>query len=641
MAKKIEPSLTTIGNYLVLDQDSIFVVPEYQRAYSWDIERCDKLWQDIIDYINGGSKDHYFFGTIIVNCREDDTKFDLIDGQQRTTTFLLLLKALLINIDKQIQKGNNDEDSEKLIKGLKARRTKIIEILYRAAIEDIPDCQQADEYKDLCNGYKPLLKNDSINELYKDELTNILSSLTFEEAEARVIKIPRKQNDNKYTNYFRNFKFYYEKASELSETNLNSFAKNVLENCEVIQIKSWQVDQAITMFNSLNSDGMPLYDSDIISAQFYANAEKSGNGQLFSEKWKKLLDILNSQGTEKLVDIDSILMQHMYYTRTSRKETVSGGSVNVTTPGLRRYFLDGDKGSKALVNDPIGQTDLIFNLASIWNFASDSDNTAIKTLLKFNENSKLYLGSYFYRFDGIEKDDGSKNPALCSKPILKKDLTAIAELLMRIFAILELVDTGYSSSKFKSFLFLEETKLIDENIPLADINSDFSSHIKSNWTPKEIYSSLLDSEANAFVFLNEYLFSKELNFSYTIGANYDIEHIMPSSGKNLYEIQKDAGFESGYVDEFKNYVNKLGNKILLESKINRSIGNEWFRTKISKDVNTKTGYKNSRFPLAHYLVKKYENAIKPFWTKDDIEEETKKAAERITHFIFDDSTLTF
>lgn len=67
--------------------------------------------------------------------------------------------------------------------------------------------------------------------------------------------------------------------------------------------------------------------------------------------------------------------------------------------------------------------------------------------------------------------------------------------------------------------------------------------------------------------------------SFTLGTKYDIEHIMPYSGNNLQEIRKDAEIDSE--EEFHSIVNKLGNKILLEEKINRTIGNEWFRTKVS------------------------------------------------------------
>ena len=45
MAKEIEPKLQTIGVYL--KKSDIFRIPEYQRAYSWNIANCDKLWLDV------------------------------------------------------------------------------------------------------------------------------------------------------------------------------------------------------------------------------------------------------------------------------------------------------------------------------------------------------------------------------------------------------------------------------------------------------------------------------------------------------------------------------------------------------------------------------------------------------------------
>ena len=122
MAKNIEPKLKKIGDYLKLEEDTVFVIPEYQRAFSWNTDNCDKLWQDINDYIASDGKDRYFFGTIIVNCQDDDTKYGLIDGQQRTTTFLLLMKALLLRINVAIGKNKNDEDAAGLLRGLQERR---------------------------------------------------------------------------------------------------------------------------------------------------------------------------------------------------------------------------------------------------------------------------------------------------------------------------------------------------------------------------------------------------------------------------------------------------------------------------------------------------------------------------------------
>lgn len=54
---------------------------------------------------------------------------------------------------------------------------------------------------------------------------------------------------------------------------------------------------------------------------------------------------------------------------------------------------------------------------------------------------------------------------------------------------------------------------------------------------------------------------------------------------------------AGY-NRFYDFVNKLGNKVLLEEKINRTIGNEWFRTKVSTKLADKTGYIDSNYPIA-------------------------------------------
>ena len=122
MAKNIDPELKRIGSYLHLEDTAIFVVPEYQRAYSWEKKHCEKLWQDLENFIISGGSDPYFFGTIIINCQEDDTKLSLIDGQQRTTTFILLCKALLLRMIQAIKETKQDEESEDLTYGLTKKR---------------------------------------------------------------------------------------------------------------------------------------------------------------------------------------------------------------------------------------------------------------------------------------------------------------------------------------------------------------------------------------------------------------------------------------------------------------------------------------------------------------------------------------
>ena len=613
MAKNIEPKLKKIGDYLKLEEDTVFTIAEYQRAYSWGIDNCDKLWQDISDFVESESKDRYFFGTIIINCQDNDTKYGLIDGQQRTTTFLLLLEALLVRINIAIERTASDEDSASLCRGLQERRRRIMGILYKAETEDISDKPDAAKDAEICRR-GIILENFSINEQYKTELSTILQATDYASAEARVIKIKYKQKDNRYTNFFRNFKFFYGKISELSDSQLNSIAKSITDNCEVIEIKSWQVEQAITMFNSLNSDGLPLYDSDIISAKLYAEAEKRGKEKEFADLWKQLNNCINELESTRIADINSILMQYMYYIRTVNKETISEtGAINVTTPGLRRYFTEINK---MPITDPIGMCSDMVKLAKVWKKVSEYPQ--MKVLLKFNENTKLFLASYFFRFD----EDN----------ITEELVEPILECLLRLFSLLELVDVGYSSKYFKTFLFGAEVKLVSKSTTVDAITQDFNEHIRFNWDKETIWAALHDYDGNVLVYLNEFLFAKEKGLSFTLGTKYDIEHIMPYSGNNLQEIRKDAEIDSE--EEFYGVVNKLGNKILLEEKINRAIGNEWFRTKVSTKLENKTGYIDSKYPIARALVSKYQSANKPYWKKDDIMSATDKASDRIVRFIF-------
>lgn len=608
MAKKIDPELKKIGNYLDLEDSAIFSIPEYQRAYSWEIKQCDKLWQDIVDFIDSDGSDPYFFGTIIINCQDNDTKLSLIDGQQRTTTFILLCKALLLRIIQAIEETGKDKESEDLKYGLEKKRDRLIQILFKVSDSQILSVLRNLETAPIGQ----ILENNSINELYKAELQTIINSSNFEKAEQRVEKIKYKQKDNKYTNFFRNFKFFYNKLKGLTPSEANVFAEFILDKSEIIEIRSWNIEQAITMFNSLNSDGMPLLDSDIISAKLYSNSGEDREG--FNIKWSEFKKIILNLEEDKITDIDNVLKQYMYINRSKSKEYISEkGSINVTTPGVRRYYTETNS---ELLQSPLKLTAQLLKVAKIW--YQIKDYSIMKLCSKFNENLNLYLISYLFRYEVDE--------------ITENLVSEFAENLLRLFTILELVDIGYSSSKFKTFLFGLNIKLVDRNVSLSEIKDIINTHINKEWNREEIEIAARNYTKNPLVFLNEYIVCKENGQKFTLLEKNEIEHIMPRSGKNIDQIREDAGIFDK--EEFLEIVNKLGNKILLEEDINRSIGNAWFRSKIQNSVKERKGYKDSIFALAKQIIKEFENQANPLWTIQDIEKRTNIEAKKITDFIF-------
>mgnify|MGYP000941026555 FL=1 len=91
----------------------------------------------------------------------------------------------------------------------------------------------------------------------------------------------------------------------------------------------------------------------------------------------------------------------------------------------------------------------------------------------------------------------------------------------------------------------------------------------------------------------------------------------------------DVGFVTH--EEFHEYAEKIGNKILLEADINRGIGDARFRTKRENSITSGHCYVGSKFPIAQSLAH-YQNDT---WTKDDIKLTTEKAAKRIADFVFE------
>lgn len=95
---------------LIVDQKTIedlfsakkadFLIPDYQRPYAWGEDECQTLWNDIFEFafpnnncdaFNSDS-DEYFLGPI-VTFKNDRGQLEVIDGQQRLTTLMLLLRA--------------------------------------------------------------------------------------------------------------------------------------------------------------------------------------------------------------------------------------------------------------------------------------------------------------------------------------------------------------------------------------------------------------------------------------------------------------------------------------------------------------------------------------------------------------------
>ena len=88
--KPFEPNTLTIAE-LFGNQDSFYKIPRYQRPYKWENEQVEQLWDDIYSAYEENIN-NYFLGSIIT--AKDGSSIDIIDGQQRMTTLMILFCVL-------------------------------------------------------------------------------------------------------------------------------------------------------------------------------------------------------------------------------------------------------------------------------------------------------------------------------------------------------------------------------------------------------------------------------------------------------------------------------------------------------------------------------------------------------------------
>ena len=108
---------TITGNFSsIISNNRRFVVPKFQRDYSWDTEQWDDLWQDIETMVN--EHDEHYMGYLVLQTN-DNKCYNIIDGQQRFTTVLLLVYAAIKCIETLIQQGVDEEENLRRVKNLK------------------------------------------------------------------------------------------------------------------------------------------------------------------------------------------------------------------------------------------------------------------------------------------------------------------------------------------------------------------------------------------------------------------------------------------------------------------------------------------------------------------------------------------
>lgn len=275
-------------------KNDIFVIPEYQRPYKWDLEKCDILWNDIINFHRENDSEQYFLGTI-VTCKADE-KLEVIDGQQRITSLFLLLRAFYTKLEMM----DNQEDKDVI--GLKSQIAPCIWDVNRKS-------KLVEDYS------KIHIKSRVATEKDNDVFHSILIS---------------GRCDNKKSLYSINYNFFLEKCDEFAKNEpleWQNLCLTILYDCIVFPIECDTLDSALTIFSTLNDRGMPLSDSDIFKAQIYKDQKTEEEKQAFTNNWKKLSELVDEAG----LNLNDIFRYYSHVIRARNKN-------NKKEIGLRRFY---------------------------------------------------------------------------------------------------------------------------------------------------------------------------------------------------------------------------------------------------------------------------------------------------------------
>ncbi|WQW32344.1 DUF262 domain-containing protein [Helicobacter pylori] len=262
----------------ILKDKLYYQIPIYQRPYQWTEENCEKLLDDLFFNYENDRESDYFCGSLVLIAISEDSKaktYDVVDGQQRLSTFILLAKVLA-----DLYNGLDPEYLEYLQASWKDRYTE----RKRLSFNTIGSNAEYD---------------------FQDALEH------FNDSQASKNKIIE-------NNYLKNaicLKNYLKKK-EIED--INDFIEWLYFNVVFITITCPDADKALRIFNVLNARGLPLNATDIFKGELLKELAKEEDQKKLVSRWNALSQKCLDNG----FDMETLFSQYLVYleSKTSREK---------------------------------------------------------------------------------------------------------------------------------------------------------------------------------------------------------------------------------------------------------------------------------------------------------------------------------
>lgn len=566
---KITPTSLSISQLLSTESEQ-FVIPAYQRRYSWQDKQVKELFDDI-NHLEGGET--HLLGSIV--CLTGDhgagiNSLELVDGQQRTTTIMLFLDA----IEDRLRSDGNDEDAQTISKMVTSK-----------------------DY----TGTKS--KKLVLGDLDNRDFMRVIDGVELEE----VIN----------NNLLRARKIIGELIDKLSVEEFNHLRYKFINQAYIIRLDVAQAKDAFKLFETINNRGLSLSPTDIIKNFLLGNASVISGETLESvkEDWTKIVLLLDG------IDMDNFFRQYMAgltgqkVTQTRLIDTFKTYYAQNIQEGetLRdqyEEFAEVEESEEANKQDLKSFAKTLRLAADIYSkiqhasFDDDEINRRLVNLKKIRS-----VASYTYILN------------LMQRGIANRDIFEILRMI-EIFMLRRNV-AEYRTSELED-IFVALTKLPNENI-VAATKQVFVDNMPSDEEfqarlEKHVFKGQLEARAK---YMLEYLGYGTLSPTEMVIKSHravELEHIMPQT-IDTKKAKQEFGDWVSYLGEdaalHAEYLTKLGNLTMLGKKLNIVASNNPFDAK-------KVEYEKSEIAMTRQLA---ENEA---WGLRLIDARTKELAKQAT-----------
>ena len=539
----------------------IYSVPRFQRDYSWTASEWDDLWQDIEGLFEEGGEVEHYMGYLVFQSK-DSKNFNVIDGQQRLTTLSILVLAFLGNLQQLIEDGLEPDKNKQRLEQL--RNTFIG---YLDPVTLIPKSK--------------LNLNRNNDNLYQSYLVPL------ELAPKRNLKATEHLMRKAYDWFFNTVKhkFSGDRKGEVLAQFIDSLADKLFFTIITVNDEL----NAYKVFETLNARGVKLSSTDLLKNYLFAVVHHHGSDEreltALDNRWERLVGLIGSDSLPDFLrtywNSKNKFVRHSELFKRIRENISSKGQV---------FTLMRDMESNAHIFAALPHSE-----DSLWN---SEQRKYIKALRMFNVR-QLYplLLSAYHKLSQADFTSLLRSCCVISfrYNIIGNLATNEQERVYNRLAV-ELSNNSITSLH----------DLITSLSPLYVSDEKF----KEDFTDKELRTTQARNKRVVRYILFEiekHISSDSYDFE---SESYNMEHVMPESINEGWDHIADRDHDQ--------FVYRLGNMTILNSRVNRDLGNSDFEVKKEK-------YQESEFFITRRIA--HENSS---WHPGRIAEHQKWLARQAT-----------